>query len=77
MNDKQRARKEAFEVELRALLNKHDVELCLTDDGRSYGMHSPVLEFQFDSIIFPDSGELICEDFDVDLNEFDLTAQPS
>ena len=74
MNEQQKARKEAFEVELKELLKKHDVELNLTDDGKEYGYHSSVLEFEFDSIISPESGEHACAAFDVTLNEFDLTS---
>lgn len=39
MND---PRKEAFMQDLQKLLNKHKAELQITDDGKPYGMHSPV-----------------------------------
>ncbi len=48
LTDIQKTRKETFEKELKDLLCKHGVSLHLTDDGRSYGMHSPVLDFEFD-----------------------------
>ena len=37
MDSNQKARKKDFENELRDLLNKHDVTLNLTDDGKIYG----------------------------------------
>ena len=65
MDSNQKARKKDFENELRDLLNKHSVTLNLTDDGKIYGMHSPVLELQFDTAA--------CSDFfDVDFSDFDL-----
>ena len=70
MNEKQQDRKDKFEKELRALLSKHKVELYLTDDGRNYGMQSPVLEFEFDDVM--DGDILACEHFDVNLRYLDL-----
>ena len=42
-------RRDAFIKDLRDLLKKHDAELELGDDGKSYGMHSPILILSFDS----------------------------
>lgn len=37
-------REEAFRRDLAELLAKHKAELNITDDGRSYGMHSGIAE---------------------------------
>jgi hypothetical protein len=37
-------REEAFRRELAELLSKHNAELLVTDDGRSYGMQSGIAE---------------------------------
>lgn len=35
-------RKAAFIADLHALLTKHGAELEITDDGKGFGMHSPM-----------------------------------
>ncbi|MDP1650508.1 MAG: hypothetical protein Q8M01_20230 [Rubrivivax sp.] len=37
-------RERAFRDDLAALLKKHNAELAVTDDGRSYGMHRGIAE---------------------------------
>ena len=37
-------REEAFRRDLAELLAKHKAELDITDDGKSYGMHSGIAE---------------------------------
>ncbi len=41
--------KQAFYDELAALLAKHKVELFAADDGKAYGMHSPLIRVEFDN----------------------------
>jgi len=62
MNEMQLARKWAFKSELEALLEKHKVELYVTDDKKPYGLHSPVLEVAFEAIY--EEGEIVCDDFE-------------
>lgn len=52
-------RKEEFLAELQQLCYKHRCEIMLSDDGKGYGMHSPVLNLSFDGLY--DSGETIEE----------------
>lgn len=48
-------REKHFRQELEQLLNRHGCEIVVTDDGKPYGMHSPVLRFEMDAI-YDDSG---------------------
>lgn len=41
-------RKEEFLAELQQLCYKHSCEMMLSDDGKGYGMHSPIIVLSFD-----------------------------
>lgn len=36
-------REELFRKDLKELLEKHKAELVITDDGKPYGMHNPIV----------------------------------
>lgn len=48
MNCKQR--EEAFRKDLAELLKKHRAEMDITDDGKSYGMHSAIVMIYMDGV---------------------------
>lgn len=43
-------RKEEFMQELHQLCYKHKCEMSLSDDGKGYGMHSPIIVLAFDGV---------------------------
>lgn len=53
-------RKTAFIQELRQLCFKHKCEMSISDDGKSYGMHSPILVLSFDGV-YSDNNETLEE----------------
>lgn len=48
-------RKTDFIQELRHLCFKHKCELALSDDGKTYGMHSPIMVLSFDGVYSEDN----------------------
>lgn len=53
-------REEAFRRDLAKLLSQHGAELEVTDDGKSYGMHSGVCEISMAGK-WDDGGNLVAE----------------
>lgn len=51
-------RKTDFIQELRQLCFKHKCELSISDDGKPYGMHSPILVLAFDGVYSDDNETL-------------------
>ncbi len=43
-------RKTEFLQDLRQLCFRHRCELALSDDGKPYGMHSPIMVLSFDGV---------------------------
>jgi len=43
-------RKEEFMQELHQLCYKHKCEMSLSDDGKGYGYHSPIIVLAFDGV---------------------------
>jgi hypothetical protein len=60
-------RKEEFMQELHQLCYKHKCEMSLSDDGKGYGFHSPIIVLAFESVYSKDS-ELLneCGVFELD-----------
>jgi hypothetical protein len=68
-------RKEEFMQELQQLCIKHQCELSLSDNGKPYGMHSPILVMCFDGIY--SSCEQVIEEFGCfELDSFYISSQP-
>lgn len=53
-------REAAFRQDLADLLKKHSAELTITDDGKSYGMHSGIAIVSIDSE-WDSNGDVIAE----------------
>ena len=71
MNEKQQDRKDKFEEELNELLISHGVMLRLTDDRKEYGLHSPVLMFDFnDKVTY--QGRILSYEFEVNFDDLIL-----
>lgn len=51
-------RKTEFLQELRQLCFKHKCELSLSDDGKPYGMHSPIMVLSFEDC-YDDNGNFV------------------
>jgi hypothetical protein len=60
-------KKSDFLQELRQLCFKYRCELSLSDDGKPYGMHSPIMVLSFEGV-YSDSGDVIEEygEFELD-----------
>lgn len=60
-------RKTEFLQELRQLCFKYKCELSLSDDGKPYGMHSPVAVLSFDGV-YNENHETVMEfgEFEID-----------
>jgi hypothetical protein len=52
-------RKTEFLQDLRQLCFKHSCELSISDDGKPYGMHSPILVLAFDGVYSEDNETLL------------------
>jgi hypothetical protein len=52
-------REAEFRKDMQELLNKHQVELIITDDGKPYGMHSPILRIEMDEAYDIDNDKLV------------------
>lgn len=59
-------REDDFRADFKDLLEKHGAEFELTDDGRSYGMQSPIVRITMMGIWDADGKHL------ADFSEFDL-----
>lgn len=51
-------REEAFRADLALLLERHDAELCVTDDGKPYGLHNGICEITMQSKWDDDGNEV-------------------
>ena len=49
-----------FRSDLEALLKKHKAEIDITDDGRSWGMHSGICRVSIDGV-YDANGDVIAE----------------
>lgn len=43
-------REKSFRAALEALCEEHGAEMTLTDDGKPWGMHSPILEIHMPAV---------------------------
>lgn len=59
-------REEAFRRDLAALLDKHEAEIDVTDDGRPYGMHSGVCRVTMQGL-WDENGDPIAEHTEFEL----------
>lgn len=53
-------REQEFRDDLRALLAKHNAELEITDDGKPYGMATPIVRVSMESVY---EGDKLVKDF--------------
>lgn len=60
-------RRDEFFAELKQLMEKHGAELQLTDDGKPYGLHRPLVLLSFNGE-YTNDGDVILEfgDFELD-----------
>jgi len=68
-------RKTEFLQDLRQLCFKHSCELSISDDGKPYGMHSPILVLAFDGI-YSSHNEVIEEFGCFELDNVWIPSQP-
>jgi len=50
-------KEDAFRADFAELLTKHKAQLEITDDGKPYGMHSPIAEIWIDAEFDADGNE--------------------